>query len=291
MNKMEELPPINPQLCENLKNYEMINYGMAATIYKNDNIIFKEIYFSNEISYKSKINEYKINEYILKDKSLSKYIVPYYGGFRCLKNDISKHSAIILLFKYMNIPTLFQQLTTLTMGDFNHIFTSLKLILKKFNSKGISHNDLNSKNIFYDSKTKNIYIGDWGEAKFDNKNDDIEFWKNVIRTELIFAYFLKQNENKQNEFINFMKRTKLDIKYKNFEPYQKLINFYEKTIKYKLNIRLKNKTFPVYFITELEKLYSKIVLEEMYNNIPNFKNYITQHTKIPNNIKIYFNIN
>jgi serine/threonine protein kinase len=267
---------------------------MSASIYKYDDIVYKEVYVRNKIEKSPKRWEYLINEKILEigekeDGSLLKYTVPYFGAADCPPNEYNTRcSSLVLSFQYMKIPTLYNQLHLLKISDFVYIFNELEKIIGLYNSYGIVHKDLNSKNIFYDKETKEVVLNDWGEGRFEDKKEDIGYWKPIIGRELIFKYFFEQNDFKS--VIKYMKKTKLGQDYNGFKKTDNLFYFYSKNLKDRIYQRSKSNYKPEFFIKKLDDLYVKVIVEEMYN-INVFKKYVNNHIFISQNIKKFFDIN
>jgi hypothetical protein len=290
---MTEFIEGNKNLCSLvLDKSKIIGYGMSATIYRYDDVVYKEVYVRNKVEKSPKRWEYLINEKILEigkeDPLVLKYTIPYFGAADCPPNEYNTRcSSLILSFQYVKIPTLYDQLHLLKASDFFHIFNELEKIIALYNSYGISHNDLNSKNIFYNQKTKEVILNDWGEGRFENKQEDINFWKQVIGRELIFKCFFEQNDFKS--VIKFMKYTKLGQTYNGFKKTDNLFYFYSKNLKDKIYQRSKSNYKPDFFIKKLDDLYVKVIVEEMYS-INIFKKYVDNHVFIPYKVKIFFHI-
>lgn len=294
----------NDELCHYIDESKIIAYGMSASIYKIKDIkdykdykdvvkdykdyVLKEIYIKKNLSTSPKRNEYLINEYILTKPELQKYTVKYYGASECPPIDNRPTTTLLLKFEFIKDKTLFNQLTEFKVDELKNIFEKLRYIISLFNKEGITHNDLNSKNIFYNPKTKKLLLNDWGEGKLEYKNEDMNFWEyTVIKNELILQYFLKNN--KYEDFMKFLKRTKIGEPKDGFKSTDSLFYYFKKSLKDKVRKRLINNYKPQFFINQLEELTIKVILEEMLS-IKSYKDFIYRNARIPKDIKVFLKI-
>jgi serine/threonine protein kinase len=278
----------NQELCSYIDEERIINFGMSATVYKIDDYIIKEIYIRKKLATSPKLNEYYINELILTNKELQKYTIKYYGASECPPTDKRISITLLLKFEYIPFDNLYTQITELKLSDFIYIFKKIRSIMSLFNKEGITHNDLNSKNIFYNPDNKKVLIGDWGEGKIENRIEDIDFWQyNVIKNELIFSYFLKNT--KYENFTKFLKSTKLGEDRDGFKSSDSLFYYFKKSVNAKVKQRLYNNYKPDFFNKNLESLTTKYVLEGMMS-IEVYRKYVVKNSKIPNDIKNFFKV-
>jgi len=178
--------PYNEKICHLTDNIQPLTFGYTTSIYKiEDNKIVKVIFLnSGEINVKNSI-EYFTAEKINKIEELKKYSVPYYGGSLCPPNDIHNVYSIKLIYDYVNFPTIAQQYKKLKVEDFEFIFKELDKSVSLFNSYGICHNDLHWGNIFYDKINKKILLTDWEKASFEDRKENVDYWKGIIKNQYI----------------------------------------------------------------------------------------------------------
>jgi len=252
-------------LCEEVKKYNILDYGSTATIYINKGkpeFIIKEIYLEKDVLVSNKLRELSNNIFINEDEELRK-LTPEFIGF-----DLCE-TKLLLKFKYIG-PSLKETITKLSVEKINLIKETVEKNIEIFNSKGIIHNDLHLGNIFY-YKDK-VYIGDWGKIINSKiKSDNLNFFYFSLLKGIYMGYFFKQN-------------TMASIKkYMNSKGlYEKAVNDTLKEINYqKKNLSYKPKGF-------LDKLFPNLLQNsiEMILFTNSFR-YVKEHTKFPDDIYYY----
>ena len=226
---------------------KLIGIGFTASIYQDKSKVVKEIYSDLDIINNTKrLNELIINSIISKDEVLKKYSVPFYGYDICNKNK-----TLLLQFDYVG-KNLYEQLTSLSLEEIKLIFEALELIIKIFNDKGISHNDLHNGNIFVirdkSGKIKNVLLGDWGTGLYDNSKKDAlskSFYERFYE-DMIMSYYFKNHT--VDDAVNYLK----DI-----NKYKKLTNLFNKEKKY---IEDNFSYRPVSF---LKKVYKNVFIDKI----------------------------
>lgn len=262
---IEDLPLEN-SLCQKIDDLEMIGYGYTSTIYLDKPFVIKKIYLNDEFIRANKISELLINYLIENDEELRQYSVPFVSYDVCQKTET--FDVLLLKFKYMG-KNLYDQILNLDTEDFINIINQVEIIIEKFNSKGIKHNDLHPGNIYYENGK--VYLADWGSAKLGYEKDDIKSFIDRIFNDIKFAYFFKTRTLEQG-------KKELMQHLKNIGKYKKFINLVIKEYNYQQT------HFPYKPKFLLNKLYNDIyffMLRKLLNNDP----YIINRSNIPTKIR------
>jgi hypothetical protein len=231
-----------PDLCEELKSYDVLNYGSTATVYNN---IF-----------------------IQSDKELSNYIPTFFGFYMC-------EGSMILKFAYTG-KTFKEQLSVLSLTEIKQIVRDVEKYIKKFNEKGVIHGDLHLDNVFY--YNGNTYISDWGkniDKRWNISKDDLklEFYPGLYYG-VYLAYFFKQNSKTSIE--NYLKSKNLLTKIKKTADNE--LNFQTKLMSYKPK-KFLEKAYKIFYQDALEMvLYKEFDYVMSHTKLPEeFKNYLSQY--------------
>jgi hypothetical protein len=282
--------PFNEEICNLTKNLKPFTFGYKTSIYRIlDDKIVKVIYFkTKDLNIKNSI-EYFISEKIKNIDELRELTVPYYGGSLCPSKENNEIVEIHLVYKYINYSTIEKQFENLKIDDYIFIFEELERIVHKFNSYGICHNDLHWGNIFYDKKNKKLLLTDWEKGSFDDKKENIEHWKNIIKNQLIINSIFKYE--KFNNIKNILKKYKTTEELKGIKLgdnlYQSYINRYNMYMKKFIKQSNKN---PNMNIDEALNRAIKDIIGGFYFREPLFRNHINKIVKIDKNIKKYLKI-
>lgn len=266
MSKLEDLVELFklPDLCEELKTYQVLNYGSTATVYSKNGYVLKEIYLESDSIVSRKLRELSNNIFIQSDKELSKYIPTFFGFYMC-------DGSMILKFAYTG-KTFKEQLGDLSLNEIKKVVKDVRNYIVKFNEKGIIHGDLHLDNIFYDNG--NTYISDWGKNIDKRSNitkDDlnIEFYPRLFFG-VYLAYFFKQNS--MSDIEEYLKSKNLFSKIKQRADNE--LNYHLKMMSYK----------PKKFLEKAYKIFYQNALENVL--IGEFK-YVMSHTKLPEGFRSY----
>jgi serine/threonine protein kinase len=259
-----------PDLCEELKRYDILNYGSTATVYKKNNYVLKEIYLESDSIISRKLRELSNNIFIQSDKELSKYIPTFFGFYMC-------DGSMILKFAYTG-KTFKEQLSDLSLEEIKKVVSDVENYIRKFNAKGVIHGDLHLDNIFYDKG--NTYISDWGkniDKRWNISKDDLklEFYPGLYYG-VYLAYFFKQNTKESIE--NYLNSKKLLDKVKQIADGE--LNFQTKIMSYKPKNFLK-KAYKIFYQDALEMiLYREFDYVMSHTNLPEgFKSYLQRFRK------------
>jgi len=265
-HKLEDLIDLFklPDLCEELKTYQVLNYGSTATVYSKNGYVLKEIYLESDSIVSKKLRELSNNIFIQSDKELSKYIPTFFGFYMC-------EGSMILKFAYSG-KTFKEQLTDLSLNEIKQVVKDVRTYIKKFNEKGIIHDDLHLDNIFY--YNGNTYISDWGkniDKRWNITKDDlnVKFYPKLY-FDVYLAYFFKQNSTVDIE--KYLESKNLLTKLKNNIDME--LSFQSKVMSYK----------PKKFLEKAYKIFYQYALEKIL--IREFK-YVMSHTKLPEGFKSY----
>jgi serine/threonine protein kinase len=253
-----------PDLCEELKTYDVLNYGSTATVYKKNDYVLKEIYLESDSIVSRKLRELSNNIFIQMDNELSKYIPTFYGFYMC-------EGSMILKFAYTG-KTFKEQLTDLSLEEIKKIVSDTRTYIRKFNEKEVIHGDLHLDNIFY--YEGNTYISDWGKTinkRWNITKDDLneEFYPGLFFG-VYLAYFFKQNSKTSME--NYLNSKNLLSKVKQMADGQ--IKYHSEYMSYK----------PKKFLEKAYKIFYQDALEIILKR--EFK-YVMTHTKLPEGFKSY----
>jgi hypothetical protein len=253
-----------PDLCEELKTYDVLNYGSTATVYKKNGYVLKEIYLESDSIISRKLRELSNNIFIQSDKELSKYIPTFFGFYMC-------DGSMILKFAYTG-KTFKDQLADLSLIQIKQVVKDVENYIRKFNEKGVIHGDLHLDNIFYDNG--NIYISDWGkniDKRWNITKDNLnERFYPALYYDIYLAYFFKQNSKTSIE--DYLKSKNLLNKVKKIADDE--LNFQSKVMSYK----------PKKFLEKAYKIFYQNALEMiLYREF----DYVMSHTKLPEGFKSY----
>lgn len=265
-SKLEDLIDLFklPDLCEELKTYQVLNYGSTATVYSKNGYVLKEIYLESDSIVSRKLRELSNNIFIQSDKELSKYIPAFFGFYMC-------DGSMILKFAYTG-KTFKEQLVDLSLSQIKQVVSDVRTYIVKFNKAGIIHGDLHLDNIFYNNE--NTYISDWGkniDKRWNITKDDLnlEFYPGIYYG-VYLAYFFKQNS--MSDIEKYLESKKLLTKVKQYADNE--LSFQSKAMSYK----------PKKFLEKAYKIFYQDALEIML--IREF-NYVMSHTKLPEGFKSY----
>lgn len=253
-----------PDLCEELKTYQVLNYGSTATVYSKNGYVLKEIYLESDSIVSRKLRELSNNIFIQNDKELSKYIPTFYGFYMC-------DGSMILKFAYTG-KTFKEQLGDLSLDEIKKIVSDVRTYIRKFNEKEVIHGDLHLDNIFYHEG--NTYISDWGKTinkRWNITKDDLneEFYPSLFY-DIYLAYFFKQNSVESME--TYLNSKNLLSKVKQIAD--KEFKYHNEYMTYK----------PKKFLEKAYKIFYQDALEIILRR--EFK-YIKSHTKLPEKFESY----
>ncbi len=297
---LSEIPP--KKLCDKISKSEKIAQGMSAAIYKTkNNKILKEIYIDEDINLYRKINEIYINDLIQKNPSISKYSVPFYGydGIciipqsqdKLLNQSIKSFNKSIKTFdksiksfvlEFANAgQVLYDNLANLNLQELKEAVFEIMSIVKIFNENGITHNDLHTKNIFYDSKTKIILLGDWGLGQnigFIHHKlkhyENLDLFFSSLYIDTIFAHYFKNHKNMSKIFKTL----------KSLGLYKK----YMKTVREEIDYVRKNFSYkPAEFLKSGENDTYIRVLQRLFSMNRSLKKQIIEDSNTPKEIILY----
>ncbi len=283
-------------LCHKISISKRINQGLSAAIYKSpDGKILKEIYIDKDINLDRKLNEVYINSIIMNDPELSLYSVPFYGydgiceknsknspslkeslnlkNSETLKSSLKSYS-LVLEFEDAG-KTLYELLpyfnSSEELGNLREIIIKVMTIVKLFNEKGITHNDLHTKNIFYNPETESIRLGDWGLGLFPNKSvnnlyEDLTLFFSSLYLDTVFSK-IKTKEvinilQKKNLYKQYMKDVQKEIEYQRRKFSYKPLSFL-KSIEDDIKVRFMKR----YFVDKVE--FRNEILRTIRNNSSN----------------------
>lgn len=253
-----------PDLCEELKTYQILNYGSTATVYSKNGYVLKEIYLETDSIVSRKLRELSNNIFIQSDKELSKYIPTFFGFYIC-------DGSMILKFAYTG-KTFKEQLADLSLDEIKKVVKDVRNYIVKFNKAGVIHGDLHLDNIFY--YNGNTYISDWGkniDKRWNITKDDLnlEFYPGIYYG-VYLAYFFKQNS--MSDIEKYLESKKLLTKVKQYADNE--LSFQSKAMGYK----------PKKFLEKAYKIFYQDALEIVL--IREF-GYVMSHTKLPEGFKSY----
>jgi serine/threonine protein kinase len=284
---------LNKELCKiPLHKTKVIGYGLSSKVYRIDDKIFdsydrinnsydgkiiKEIYLRQDLKDSTKINELLINITITENPELKKLSIPFYSFDVCHK----KYMTLLLEFDYGG-KNLYEQLHIINAERLYHIISQVEKSIKVFNEYGITHNDLHSGNIFYDYKTNQVKIADWGTGKINDENfkyDDLHklFYPSLL-LDLKFTYYLRNtNESEVNRILKAIEYLKSIGKYKKYMlDVKNEISYQKKKFTYK----------PSSFLKELEKDIHIRFLKTYLSKT----NFLIENSNIPEDILLFMDI-
>lgn len=121
-------------------------------------------------------NEYKIQSFLLKRDEENKYIVPIYDFF----SDENKNYMVMKRL-HMSLGDVIKKID-ISFDDYSIRNVAKKILetLKFIHSNNICHCDIKPENIMISDDLKNIYLVDYGLAKYYKKNGKHIFFKTDI---------------------------------------------------------------------------------------------------------------
>jgi len=256
---IKDIPKSN--LCYKLNHkskfgIKEIGHGLSASIYKYKNNVIKEVYLNNDIVKSRKINELYVNYIISKNNELKQYVIPFYSYDLCTNED---KPTLLMEFKFVG-KSLEEQLYKITPIQLSYVIIEVERIIKLFNYKGITHNDLHPGNIYYNPINNKILIGDWGLSVINSKLKDdlyVRFYPELYKRTL-FSYYINSNKKDyKDKAIKYLKSKGL---------YKDLINEVEREKKY-------------YFkkFTYKPKSFVNKITKDIYDRL--LRNYLTKDEK------------